>query len=171
MQSPAQVGNRPSNAQTLCHLVPHPPEGLTEESPSPSPRDSTDTRAKKLRASFCVFPVLGSNNRLRPLQPADTWPCSRPSLSGRETAICGACHGPTLGCLPDTSSADGEPDSTVVTNLPTVTHPVPGGTRTGTRFCLAGPNQGYSVLHPLASERVSHWALAVLQALSPRRLS
>lgn len=39
-----------SNAQTLWRLVPA-SEPLTEESPCPSPGDSTDTRAKKqLRA-------------------------------------------------------------------------------------------------------------------------
>lgn len=71
------------------------------------------------------------------------WPCSRLSLSGRETAVRGACHGPTLGGLPSRHRLGRRgPDSTVVTDLPTVTHPVPGGARTGTRFCLAGPNPG-----------------------------
>lgn len=111
----------------MWHLVPT-PECLAEESPSPSPGDATHTRAKK---------------KLRTLQPADIRPGSRPSLRGRETAIRGACRGPTPGWLPPGRRLCRRgPDSTVVTDLPAVTHPVPGGARTGTRFCLAGPNPG-----------------------------
>ena len=90
----------------------------------------------------------------------DTWPYSKPGLEGRETALCMPCHDLAVSSVLYRHHHRWGTGQSWVSSLTEVTYPVNAGARTGTQFCVAGPNPGLLNACSLVSEQLFHRPLA-----------